>query len=104
MVRYEIVIHGNETESYFVIKCRNRAHAIELYRLLKKSQFELTSDIGLGQEETEAFSDDIAIHGFGRLFDRDNAWIRLGINWPNSRRIEFTNPECGFEYVDSIKL
>ena len=104
MIRYEIVIPSDESETYVIIKCKNRQHAVMLLRLLKKAQVQIDwCEEGSMQTETESIGQ-ISIHGFGKLGDLDNVWIRLGDNWPNKRRIDFTNPEKGFEYVDSVKL
>ena len=103
MIRYEIVIPSDESETYVIIKCKNRQHAIALLRLLKKATVEIDSIDDDLQSQTESVGT-IAIHGFGKLGNNDSAWIRLGDNWPDKRRIDFTNPETGFEFIDSVKL
>jgi hypothetical protein len=102
MRRYEILMHSSDAEQHVVIHCKNRKHAIELFRLLKKAELEMVSDM-CGDEVTETLEGPF-IHGYGKMFGKDNLWIELGDTWPNKRRIDFTNPEANFEHIDSVKL
>jgi hypothetical protein len=102
MNRYEVVMSTIDAEQHVVIHCKNRKHAIELFRLLKKAELEIVS-VMCGDEVTETLEGP-RIQGYGKMFGKDNLWIELGDTFANKRRIDFTNPEAGFEYIDSVKL
>ena len=101
MTRYEVTI---ATEDHFqvVIECRSKKHAIEVFRALNRAKCSLV-DL---EDLSETFNPlkTMAINGHGPFMGDDDAWIVLGMNTTNKKRIDFEHPEKGMEYLGSVAI
>ena len=101
MTQYEVVVNG-ENNYQFVIQCRSKRHAIQVFSALSRAKCSLVD-----MEELPEFHDpmsDMAIHGHGHFMGYDDAWTVLGVNWRNKKRIDFAHPEKNFEDLGSVKI
>ena len=101
MTRYEVIV-GGEDDHQLVIECRSKRHAIEVFRVLSRAKCSLV-DLE-DWEDTKVPFTEIAIYGHGHFMGYDDAWTVLGVNHENKRRIDFTHPEKGFEYLGSTAI